>query len=93
MSDDMSKVGARCPRPTTATIRCACDADNCPASLELIPEGKFMRLKSGGVTTAIDMQRALEIIGIFSKHFNLSIYMHVRAGAPAGTKTTTLKNG
>ncbi|MCL5266693.1 MAG: hypothetical protein M1469_01140 [Bacteroidetes bacterium] len=52
-------------------IKCACDSNNCPAQLELIPEGKFMRVKSGGVTVAVDLERAIEIILEFADHFHL----------------------
>ena len=64
------------------TIKCACDSDNCPASLELYPEGKFMRVKSGGVTVALDMRRALELIGMLDSHFHLGIRIR-RRPAPA----------
>ena len=54
-------------------IKCACDSNNCPAQLELIPEGTFMRVKSGGVTVALDMRRALELIGVLDSHFYLGV--------------------
>ncbi len=60
-------------------IRCACDNNHCPAQLEMAPVGKFMNIKSGNITVALDMQRALEMIGILSRHFRLNIHLHVRA--------------
>ena len=57
-------------------IKCACDSNNCPAQLELIPEGKFMRVKSGGVTVAIVIQKASEIIFFFIRHFGIDVIHH-----------------